>query len=918
MTDNRLLDLVDTRDFRTLFIDELGWENPDRPPLTLDVDGNDYTLTQVAGFKGLRIWHCPTLPPRPVQRQIDVLVGKDNLERLVIFTDDRRQEWRWPRRAQLGSANAKLVVHEHLIGDRATHLTDRLRAIELDFDEDLPLVALLDRMRDAFDQEAESAAVAAARLMGTLYTYLETAGVGEHDATLLLARLLFLFFGDDADMWERGLFEKFLRDSTTAEGLNRQLIDLCDVLNEKEDRRNLEAVSPLAQFRYINGGLFEGELRLPQLPEEFRNALIEACEFNWSVISPAIFGSMFQTVKSKEARRHGGEHYTTEANILKTIGPLFLDEYQERLKRAWDDKGQLTRLHNDLGQLRFLDPACGCGNFLVVSYREMRALELEIMRRRRELDMIDGTATGGDRAQLTLDVTGDIKITLDHFFGIEIDEWPARIAETAMLLVDHLANQQMELEFGVAPDRLPITIASKIKQGNALETDWNSILPPSEQVIVFGNPPYAGQKERTDEQTANLRSALGDDYNGNLDFVSAWFRKASDYLTAPNSRFAFVATSSICQGQSVAPLWIPILEADSGWTISFAHRPFDWDSESANPAGVHVVIVGLAKGPKRIERTIFHYAANGLGKPQARRAENINPYLLDAPNVAVRASRKPVPAHLPPLTEGSKLWDFNHLIIKPEELEAFEADPIASKFIRPLLSNTTLLKGKPRWVLWLKDADEADWAGCDLIETRLELVKQKRTDSPDAEANRKASTPHLFTNDRQPSEPYLAIPKVTGHSRLYLPGAYSTPDVIVNNTLFTAPDPDGFIFAIISSRIFAIWQRLAGGHTRADSNFSNTLVWNTFPIPEPDNDFRAAAIAAGANILEVRKGFAGKTLEVLYDASSMPSGLLSAHLRLDAIVEKHLDVDIRDIEKCEVELLARYATMIDNLKKKKG
>lgn len=917
MTDNRLLDLVDARDFRTLFIDELGWDNPDRPPLTLDVDGSDYTLNQVAGYKGLRIWHCPLLPPRPVQRQIDVLVGKDNLERLVIFTDDHQQEWRWPRRAQLGSTNAKLVVHQYHNGDRTTHLADRLRAIELDFDEDLPLVTLLDRMRDAFDREAESASVAAARLMGTLYTHLESAGVGEHDATLLLARLLFLFFGDDADMWRPpALFENHLRNQTTAETLHTDLIELFDVLNTPPERRTVEAGDPLTFFRYINGGLFEDPLRLPPLPAEFRGALLEACSFNWSVISPAVFGSMFQTVKSKEARRHGGEHYTTEANILKTIQPLFLDEYRDRLERVWNDKGQLTKLHNDLAQLRFLDPACGCGNFLVVAFRELRALELEILKRRRDLDM-EAVAAGKkvERAQLSLDVTANVKVTLDHFFGIEIDEWPARIAETAMLLVDHLANQQMELEFGVAPDRLPIMIASKIRQGNALEIDWNAALPSSEQVVVLGNPPYAGQKERTAEQTANLRSALGDDYNGNLDYVSAWFRKASEYLTAPNSRFAFVATSSICQGQSVAPLWVPILA--SGWSIAFAHRPFDWDSESANPAGVHVVIVGLVRASNRIERTLFHYAANGLGKPEARQVENINPYLLNAPNIAVRASRKPVPKHLPPLTEGNKLWDFNNLVIKPEDLDSFEADPIASKFIRPLLSNTTLLKGKPRWVLWLRDAEPADWAGSALIEERLRLVKKGRTESSDAEANRKASTPHLFTNYRQPSAPYLAIPKVTGHSRLYLPAAYSTPDVIVNNTLFTAPDADGFIFAIVSSRIFAIWQRLAGGHTRADSNFSNTLVWNTFPLPESDGDFRSAAIAAGASILEARTEFPGKTLEFLYDAGSMPSELLSAHRGLDAIIEKHLDVDIRDIEQCEVRLLARYGRMIEELEESK-
>ena len=267
MTDNRLLDLVDAHDFRTLFIDELGWENPDRPALTLDIDGAEFTLTQVAGYKGLRIWHCPVLPPRAIQRQIDVLVGRDNLERLVIFTDEHRQEWRWPRRAQLGSTNAKLVVHQYHIGERATHLVGRLRAIELDFDEDLPLVTLLDRMRDAFDREAETASVAAARLMGTLYTHLETAGVGEHDATLLLARLLFLLFGDDAEMWKPpALFENHLRNHTTAETLHTDLRRLFDVLDKPENQRAFEKGDPLSYFRYINGGLFHGQLRLPQLP----------------------------------------------------------------------------------------------------------------------------------------------------------------------------------------------------------------------------------------------------------------------------------------------------------------------------------------------------------------------------------------------------------------------------------------------------------------------------------------------------------------------------------------------------------------------------------------------------------------------------------------------------------------------------
>ena len=491
MTENRLLDLVDRRDFRTLFIDELGWDNPDQPDLTIELGAETFTLKQVAGYKGLRILHCPVLPARRTQRMIDVLVSKDNYERLVIFTSADKQEWRWPRRARLGSANAKLLVHEHIVGDRTTHLTQRLRAIELDFDENIPLVRLLDKMRDAFDHESETASVAAARLMGTLYTELEISGVGEHEATLLLARLLFLLFGDDADMWKpEGLFERYLRDHTAPESLHTDLLGLFEVLNTKESQRDLPADSPYADFRYVNGGLFGGPLRLPQLSSSFRAALLDACDFDWSVISPAVFGSMFQTVKSREARREGGEHYTSEVNILRTIRPLFLDEYSNRLEEAWDDKAKLRRLHSEIGQARFLDPACGCGNFLVVAYRELRALELEILKRLRDLDMVHVASRKVPLAQLSLDVTGDIRVTLDHFYGIEIEEWPARIAETAMLLVDHLANQQMAVEFGFAPDRLPIKLAPAIHRANALELDWESVLPAGSNVVVFGNPPF--------------------------------------------------------------------------------------------------------------------------------------------------------------------------------------------------------------------------------------------------------------------------------------------------------------------------------------------------------------------------------------------------------------------------------------------
>lgn len=909
MTDNRLLDLVDAHEFRTLFIDELGWDNPDRPPLTLEVDGADYTLNQVAGYKGLRIWHCPVLPPRPVQRQIDVLVGKDNLERLVIFTDEHRQEWRWPRRKQLGSTNAKLVVHQYHNGDRTTHLSDRLQAIELDFDEDLPLVTLLDRMRDAFDREAETASVAAARLMGTLYTHLESAGVGEHDATLLLARLLFLLFGDDADMWKPpALFENHLRNHTSAETLHTDLIELFEVLNTPVERRTGEAGSPLSFFRYVNGGLFEDPLRLPQLPAEFRGALLEACSFNWSVISPAIFGSMFQTVKSREARRRGGEHYTTEENILKTIQPLFLDEYRDRLDRAWEDKGQLTKLHNELGQLRFLDPACGCGNFLIVAYRELRALELDLLKRRRDLDM-EAIAAGKkvERAQLSLDVTANIKVTLDHFFGIEIEEWPARIAETAMLLVDHLANQQMAEEFGEAPDRLPVAIAPTIVHGNALHTDWSSVVAPSEHVVILGNPPFAGRSVRSRQQTADMRAVWGAAYNVNLDYVTSWHRKSLDYLGEHRSRWAFVATNSICQGEPVAILWKPIL--DAGWRCRFAHRSFRWVTEAPGGAAVHVSIVGFDRETGGT-LSLTTYPEGGFGEGTETFVRNINPYLVDGPNVLVRRRSRPLSSDMPIVMFGNMPNDGGHLVVEPDDYAEVSADPVARKYLRRFIGTRELLYGEDRWCLWMVDLDPKDKDRSQILANRISNVRAVRLESRNPGTVEAAESPHMFWNTPHPDNRYLCIPGVVSELRRFVTATSFGPEVIASNLCHIADDPDGFAFAVLSSTMFMTWMRTIGGRLESRLRFSGKFTYNSFPLPKVSPAQRTQAAAAGSRIIASRENHPHMSLADLYDPDRTPADVSAAHDALDSVIDSIFGIDGTVDEPARQQLLFnRYAAM---------
>ena len=881
----RLLPLVDRREFRDLFVEELGWDNPDQSARTVTLENRTYTLTQVAGFKGMRIWHCPELPGRRIQRVLDQALAKDNLERLVIFTGDAEQEWRWPRRAQTSGVNAKLLVHTHKVGQDDKHLIDQLDAITIDFDEDPTLVEVLARMRSAFDVEAEAASVAAARLMARLYNELEASRLSAHDATLLLARILFLLFGDDTGMWRSNMFRDWLATHTTAARLHTDLSDLFEVVDTDEQLRSLPADSPLAEFRWINGGLYRDTLHLSALTDGFRAGLLDACDFDWALISPAVFGSMFQVVKNKEARREGGEHYTTEENILKTINPLFLDEYRDRLDQAWDDKSQLTRLHNDLGRLRVLDPACGCGNFLIVAYRELRAIELEILKRRRDLDEAD---LNWARSQMTFDVTADIKVTLDHFYGIEIEEWPARIAEVAMLLVDHLANQAMEEEFGNPPDRLPIKIAPTIVHDNALHRDWRPILPPGNDVIIVGNPPFIGQYTKTPQQTADTKAIWGPRYNGYLDYVTCWYAKAIDYYGSHQGRWAFVSTNSICQGEAVEFLWRPILEA--GWRCRFAHRSFRWVTEATGGAAVHVSIIGFdrAATPKP---TLWTYPEGGAGEGTPHVVNRINPYLVaDAPIVLVSSRTQPISTSMPPVEYGNKPTDGGNFFISTEDLPSVRADPTASRFLRRFVGARELLHDKERWCLWLVGATQEEIKSSPILRSRVAQVRAVRQASPKAATQKKAATPHLFDERRQFDTGYLGIPRHVGEQRRYFTAARYGSDTICGDANFMVADPDGFALGILSSSMFIAWMRAIGGRIKSDLRFSNTFTYNTFPLPTLTARQRAAVTAAARGIADARENHSELSLADLYTPGAIPSDLLEAHEELDNVMDRIFDL----------------------------
>lgn len=460
--------------------------------------------------------------------------------------------------------------------------------------------------------------------------------------------------------------------------------------------------SELATFPYVNGGIFEEHITLPHLDKDFRDAILAASAVDWSTISPAIFGSMFQSVRDAQTRRELGEHYTSEENILKTLNPLFLDELRAEFEHILTlQKGQGQKLHDlwkRLGEIRYMDPACGCGNFIIVAYRELRDLELRIM------DALATLTDGEETVALPTDWTHLLKVSLDHFFGIEIDEWPARIAETAMFLIDRQCDLKMKERFGVAPERLPIQQAARIEVGSALQVDWASVLPPSANVVIAGNPPFLGISLRSAEQTAELQAVWGGRYHGTLDYVTGWHACVLKYFGAISGRWAFVTTNSITQGEVVAPLFRPILE--HGWLIKFGHRTFKWTSEASGAAAVHCVIIGFEREPRT--RRLFDYATVDSSPVEVAGVKNVSPYLTDSVTVIVDPATQPLSQQMGEVSYGNKPTDGGWLIVEGDAVGEAKADPVAAKYLRPFVGARELLHGGERHCLWLVDSSPAE------------------------------------------------------------------------------------------------------------------------------------------------------------------------------------------------------------------
>ncbi len=740
-------------------------------------------------------------------------------------------------------------------------------------------------------RDQDPANIKAAELVGRLHDALAASGYRGHDLERFLVRIVFCLFGDDTGIFEpRDIFLEFIESRTSEDGadLGPWLSKLFQVLDTPEEERAATLDEDLARFPYVNGTLFDGPLRIPDFDASMRGLLLDACHFDWSGISPAIFGALFQSVMDAKERRAQGAHYTTEQNILKVIEPLFMDDLRTeftRLKSRKDSRrlADLRRFQEKLGQLRFFDPACGCGNFLIIAYRELRMLEIELIREIR--------SAAGTQQQAGLDVALLSHVDVDQFYGIELGEFPARIAATAMWMMDHIMNNRLSLEFGQTYTRIPLRKSPHIVHGDALETDWADLLPPAECSFVFGNPPFSGfvmRSQAKQAQSKELMKRLGAS-GSRLDYVAAWFLKAGAYFKGHRARIGFVATNSITQGEQVAQLW-PALFERYGLEIAFAHRTFAWGSDARGVAHVHVVIIGLSdKEGTPNERRLFTYEKLD-GDAQETRVAAISPYLVDAGQLAnrhlvVKRQRTAING-FPRVSVGTKPVDGGNYIFDAAERAAFlEAEPEAARWLRPFIGAREYLQGRERWILALHDAPPDVLARLPRVRERMAAVRTHRETSTSADMRKLAETPTLYHVNVLPTAPFLVIPEVSSERREYVPIGWLEPPVIPSNKLYPLPDATLADFALLTSAMHMAWLRHVGGRLESRYSYSSGLVYNTFPTPPADAD-RSKLEPLAQAVLDARAAHPNATLADLYGPDLMPPNLRRAHQALDRAVDR--------------------------------
>ena len=715
--------------------------------------------------------------------------------------------------------------------------------------------------------------IRAAELMGRLHDALKDIGYVGHSLELYLVRLLFCLFAEDTSIFQRQQFQEYIRDKTAEDGsdLAAHLSQLFEVLNTPKEKRLRNLDEHLVAFEYVNGKLFEERLPIASFDAGMRNQLLDCCALDWSRVSPAIFGSLFQSVMDKVARRNLGAHYTSESNILKLIKPLFLDDLRAEFDSCRSNIRGLTEFHDKLRKLKFLDPACGCGNFLVIAYRELRMLELDILRAMYE-----------SRETAFLNVADIVWLDVDQFYGIEIEEFPAQIAQVAMWLTDHQMNQLISEEFGKYFARLPLRKSATILRGNALQLDWRKVVPAADYIL--GNPPFVGAMVMQDGQRTDMAHVFHDLKGfGVLDYVAAWYLKAAHYMQGGSSRTAFVSTNSIVQGEQVGILWGELLNKFH-IKLHFAHRTFKWSNDARGKAAVHCVIIGFAPfdwGDKRIWD--YDQIASVAHELKVR---NINPYLVDAPDVLLVNRSSPI-CDVPEMRYGSMPRDDGNLILTVEERQELLAEtPEMAPFVKLFLGAQEFVQGGERYCLWLVNAQPSLLNQSTIVRNRLKKVREFRLASKAASTRKFAETPSFFCQIAQPGGQYVLVPRHSSENRKFVPMGFFGQENIVADSCLSVPNASLYHFGVMCSTMHNAWLRFTCGRLKSDFRYSKDIVYNNFPWPDDLSDKKRKAVEVAAKaILDVRAGFQNSSLAVLYDILTMPSALTKAHEALDRAVD---------------------------------
>lgn len=719
----------------------------------------------------------------------------------------------------------------------------------------------------------------AGKLIGEIYELL-LAQYGNNDAetlrclNILCVRLVFCLYAEDAGLFpSHTAFYDYL-NSYPPQKIRRALMDLFEVLDTPIEQRDKYLEDELAAFAYVNGGLFSDKtIEIPQFTDELKEALLTKASvgFDWSEISPTIFGALFEGTLNPETRRGNGMHYTSIENIHKVIDPLFLNDLKEEFAKIKEMKQVNTRrqalsaFQDKLASLTFFDPACGSGNFLTETFLSLRHLENDVIRA-----MFDGENI------LQLDIL--VKVNIAQFYGIEINDFACSVAKTALWIAENQTLQETAAIAGRPMNFLPLKTNAYIHEGNALRLNWSEIIVPEKLNYIMGNPPFIGHQHRTESQVEDMDVVFeGFDTYGKLDYVAAWYKKAADMMQGTNIKAAFVSTNSICQGESVAVMWKPLFEKRN-LSITFAYQTFKWASDSFGMAAVHCVIVGFTCGNINGKRKLF------VNEHTAHMVDNINGYLIAAPNVFVQGRTGMLTAGLPTMTKGSQPTDGGNLFLTKEEKDELIAKyPQTAAYIKRFVGAEEFINNKERYCLWLKGVSPHDYVNVPPVMNRLQKVREMRAASPTASVKRDADIPMLFTQIRQPEGNYLIIPSHTGESRRYIPIGYMTPDVICGNANQMIPDASLYLFGVLMSNVHMAWMRVVCGRLKSDYRYS-PAVYNNFPFPNPTEEQRKKIEQTAQAILDARALYPECSLAELYKENGMQAELLRAHQNNDRAV----------------------------------